>query len=196
MGTGIARATVGCGVALGAGAADGCSAGVFSAFSSDFFRNFLGDAEGVGEVFRCFFFGVGVGDFLGFAVAFFLCVAAFGFGVGLGDSSGDVDAAERALRNCARFSFSSSVNCAWRSVPMIPLRARAVASQRRKRTTAAERNRASGAINSRKRSESTREGFGVKLPASPQRAWASSLRVRVRGAGSRSICRPGAGANR
>jgi len=99
----------------------------------------------------CFFFsgsGVSLGE--GFAVVSLLCLAAFAFGVGLGDSSGDVDAAARALRICARFSFSSSVNCAWTSVPMIPLRARAVATQRRKRTTAAQRNRASGAINSRK----------------------------------------------
>src|SRR4029077_16792026 len=135
------------------------------------------------------FFVSGVWPGGGFAVACLLCLAVFALGVGLGDSSGDVDAAARALRNCARFSFSSSLSCAWTSVPTIPLRTRAVTTQRRKGTTAAERNRATGAINSRKR-------FGVKLPALPQQAVAASLRVRVRGAGSRSICRQGAEANK
>jgi hypothetical protein len=60
----MAWETGGCGATLGVGAADGCGAGVFSAFSSDFFGDFLGEAEGVGEIFRCFFFGVGVGDLL------------------------------------------------------------------------------------------------------------------------------------
>ena len=208
-----------CAVALGVGAADRRGAGAPFPLSSDCFGDFLDEAEGVGERFGCFFFvggdslvlrdfrafalglffGAGVGDSSssacfalcgagvslgeGFAVAFFLCFAVFGFAVGLGDSSGDVDAAARAFRNCARFSFSSSVSCAWTSVPMIPLSASKVASQRRKRNTAAKRNRAGGAI---------------KRPAPQWQALVSPLRlrIRVRGEGSRSICRQEAGANK
>ena len=118
---------------------------------------FFGEGVGDSSSSACFaLVGVGVSLGEGFAVVFFLCFAVFGFAVGLGDSLGDVDVVARAFKNCARFSFSSSVSCAWTSVPMIPLSASKTASQRRKRNTAAKRNRAGGAINSRKLSESTR----------------------------------------
>ena len=181
----MARAMPGCAVTLGVGAADRRGAGTPFPIPSDCFGDFLGEAEGVGERFGCFFFaggdslglrdfraftlglffGLGVADssssarfafFVsgvslgeGFAVVLFLCVAVFGFAVGLGDSSGDVDVVARAFKNCARFSFSSSVSCAWTSVPMIPLSTSIAASQRRKRNTTAKRNRAARAINPR-----------------------------------------------
>jgi hypothetical protein len=169
----MARAVAGCAVALGVGAADARGAGSAFSILSDCFGDFLGETEGVGERFGCFFFvegdsfglcdfrafatglffGVDVGDSSssrcfalggvgvslgeGFVVVLFLCFAVFGFAVGFGDSSGDVDGAARTFKNCARFSFSSSVSCAWTSVPMIPLSASKTASQRRKRNTTA-----------------------------------------------------------
>jgi hypothetical protein len=62
------------------------------------------DSSSSAAFFVFFVSGVSLGE--GFAVVSFLCRAAFAFGIGLGDSSGEVDAAARALRNCARFSFS------------------------------------------------------------------------------------------
>lgn len=103
---------------------------------------FFGETVGSGvSLGRAFGFGVGEVCF------FFFCFVAFAFGVGLGDSSGEADATARAFRNWARFSFSSSVSCARRSDPTMPLSASKVASQRRKRSTGAERNRARRAIN-------------------------------------------------
>jgi hypothetical protein len=55
----------------------------------------------------------------------------------------------RFLGDSSRVRSSSLLTCARRRLPTIALSANAVASQRRKRTTAAERNRARGAINSR-----------------------------------------------
>ena len=138
----------------------------FRAFTTGLF---LGEGVGDSSSSACFaLVGVGVSLGEGFAVVFFLCFAVFGFAVGLGDSSGDADAALRAFRNCARFS--SSVNCAWTSVPMIPLSTSKAASQRRKRNTAAKRNRAGGAINSRKLSESTRPAVaGLSESSGPRR---------------------------
>ena len=108
------------------------------------FARRLGDSVGSGvSVGVDFAFGLGVGDVSFFVFDF--CVAAFAFAVGLGDSSGVGDAVARAFRNCARFS--SSVNCAWTSVPTIALSANRIASQNRKRPTVAQRNRARWAIN-------------------------------------------------
>lgn len=103
----------------------------------------MGDAVGSG-VSVVFTLGFGEGD------AFFsvgLAFAVFGFGFGLGDFSGEGDAVARAFKNSARFS--SSV-CARRAVPMIALSAKAIVRKIRKRSTAAERNRAGHAFNSRK----------------------------------------------
>ena len=90
-----------------------------------------------------FAFGLGAGEASFFVFDF--CRAVFAFAAGLGDSSGDGDAVARAFRNCARFS--SSVNCAWTNVPTVALSANRIASQNRKRPTAAHRNRARRAIN-------------------------------------------------
>jgi hypothetical protein len=79
--------------------------------------------------------GFGVGDF---------ALAVFGFGVGLGDFAGDGVAVARGFAGSARLT--SSV-CARRTVPMIALSAKAIARKIRKRTTAAERNRAGHAFN-------------------------------------------------
>ncbi len=54
----MARAMLGCGVALGVGGADGRGVEILFPLSSDFFGD-LGEAEGAGERFGCFFFGVG-----------------------------------------------------------------------------------------------------------------------------------------
>ena len=151
----------------------------FRAFTTG---RFLGEGVGDSSSSACFaLVGVGVSLGEGFAVVFFLCFAVFGSAVGLGDSLGDVDVVARAFKNCARFSFSSSVSCAWTSVPMIPLSTSIAASQRRKRNTTAKRNRAGGAI---------------KRPAPRWQALVSPLHLRVRGEGLRSICRQEAGANK
>jgi len=195
-------------MALGVGAAEARGAGSAFSISSAGLGDFLGETEGVGERFGCFFFvegdsvglrdfraftlglffGLGVADssssarfaFLvsgvslgeGFAVAFFLCLAVLGFAAGLGDSSGDVDGAARAFKNSARFSFSSSVSCAWTSVPMIPLSASKTASQRRKRNTTAsvtERPVRSTRENSRRQAACAAMA-GVDVVASPSRS--------------------------
>ena len=68
---------------------------------------FFGVADGVSSSGVAFRFALGFGD--GDA-DFDLCFAALALGDGLGDSSG-LAAAERVLRNSARFCFSSSVSC-------------------------------------------------------------------------------------
>lgn len=102
-----------------------------------------------------FAFGIGLGDFLGVGEAlrfiFDLLVAVLALATGFGDFFGVGD--EEALVSCWLFpdsspDFSSSLlTCPRRRVPAIALSANAVASQRRKRTTAADRNRARDAIN-------------------------------------------------
>lgn len=94
-------------------------------------------------------FGFGLGFGSGDDAVFFLPVDFFFvplcFGVGLGDSSDTGEEAVRVFRKSSRFRFSSS--CAHRIVPRIALSATAVANQRRRRTTGAERNREKNAIN-------------------------------------------------
>ena len=161
-------AAVGSGVSLGFGFGDGDD-GFFSA-------GLCGDA---------FDFALGLGDSSGVALdvgeglfsAFGLRFADFGLAVGLGDSSGDWEAAmrvsSRAFRNSSRLRLSSSLTWARRrSVVRIALSATAFASQGRKRTTGAERNRAGGAF---------------KPPASQGLVVWTSLHVHVRGEESRSI---------
>ena len=104
----------------------------------------LGDFSGVGEALRFFF------DLLAAAL---VLRAGFGdfFGVGVGE----------ACVSCwvvpdSSPDFSSSLlTCARRRVLAIAPSATAVASQRRKRTTATDRNRARDAINSERVREST-----------------------------------------
>ena len=102
-----------------------------------------------------FAFGIGLGDFsgVGEAVRFFfdLLPAALALATGFGDFFGVGD--EEALLSCWLFpdsspDFSSSLlTCPRRRLAAIALSANAVASQRRKRTTATDRNRARHAIN-------------------------------------------------
>jgi hypothetical protein len=133
------KAVVGSGVSLGFGF------GVVSSSSLDFFAAFA--------------FAIGLGDSSGPADApvssLDLCSTRFAFAIGLGDLFGVGDEVRCVV--ClfsdafSRLPSSSLLTCARRRLPTIALSASAVASQRRKRTTAAERNRARGAINSRKR---------------------------------------------
>lgn len=132
------KAVVGSGVSLGFGF------GLLSS-SSDFFAAFA--------------FAIGLGDSSGPAdppvSSLDLCSTRFAFAIGLGDLFGVGDEVRCVV--CGFFGDSSCLpsssllTCARRRLPTIALSASAVASQRRKRTTAAERNRARGAINSRKR---------------------------------------------
>ena len=99
----------------------------------------VGALSGVAEA-RCFpvdllvvIFAFGVGDFFGLGVAALVSIES--------DSS--------------RRLFSSSLSCALRRPVMIAPMTSAVANQMRKRTTATERNRARGAINSERFREST-----------------------------------------
>jgi hypothetical protein len=92
----------------------------------------------------CFFdlgLAVGVGE--GLFCALDLCLVAFGFG--LGDSLSEGDESLRAsccvFKNSSRLRFSSSLTCARSSVARTALSATTVPNHRRKRTTAAERNR-------------------------------------------------------
>ena len=132
----MARAMVGCGVAIGVGAAEGCGFAVFPASSSDFFSVFfallafffgvaLAAAEdfllalsfGVGVAVSSsldsfdFFFasGVSLGD--GDALGFFFGFDDFFFD-GLVDFVGEGEASSSfcVLRNASRFRFSSSVS--------------------------------------------------------------------------------------
>lgn len=150
----------------------------FFAFSDSplFFLSAFGVSVGVG-------FDFGDGDAAFFDPAF--CLADFGFGVGLGDSSGEAGVSARAiwrvLRNASRFCFSSSPTCAWRRVAAIALIAKAVASQSRKRTTLAERNRGDEAF---------------KQPARPEQAELSWPLVPVHGEELHSASRPEAEADR
>lgn len=127
---------VGCGVALGVGAAEGCGFAVFPASASDFFSAFFalllfffGVALAVAEGFLlALFFGAGVGvssssdsfDFFfasgvslgeGDALGFFFGLDDFFF-AGLVDFVGEGDAfsSPRVFKNASRFRFSSSVN--------------------------------------------------------------------------------------
>ena len=102
-----------------------------------------------------FAFWIGLGDFLGVgdALRFFfdLLVAALALATGFGDFFGVGDKDSRV--SCWLFPdsspdfSSSSLTCPRRRLPAIAPSATAVASQRRKRTTATERNRARDAIN-------------------------------------------------
>jgi hypothetical protein len=152
-------ATVGSGVSVGFGF------GVSSPSSPpDPFADLVllrcGDSSNVGDVSlllldSSFAFGIGVGDFLGVgeALRFFfdLLAAALALATGFGDFFGVGDGDARL--SCWLFSgsspgFSSSLlTCPRRRLPAIAPSATAVASQRRKRDTATERNRARDAIN-------------------------------------------------
>ena len=140
--------------------------GVAPFFPTDFFFDFglglaLGDFVDFAEVTSgvslgfgfgvssssdglCFFdlgLAVGVGE--GLFCVLGLCLAAFGFG--LGDSLSERDESLRAscwvFKNSSRLRFSSSLTCARSSVARSALSATTVPNHRRKRTTAAERNR-------------------------------------------------------
>jgi hypothetical protein len=106
-------------------------------FASLAFGVGLDDSSGVGEPRRFFF------DLL---------AAVLAFATGLGDFSGVGDETARlsccSSRDSSRW-LSSSLTCARRTLPTITPSASAVASQRRKRTTAAERSRARRTINPR-----------------------------------------------
>jgi hypothetical protein len=162
---GFAEAGVGSGVSLG------FDFGTVSS-SPDFFAAFaigLGDFSGAGDVSVSFF------DLLdtGFALA-----------IGLGDFSGTGEklcALWRFSTDCSLLPVSSSLTCARRTLPTIAPSANAVASQRRKRTTAAERSRA---------------GRAIKLGARQVQFRAALFRVRVRGGESRLISPRQAAANR
>jgi hypothetical protein len=108
---------------------------VFS-FAKLAFRIGLDDSSGVGEPRRFFF------D---------LFAAVLAFGTALGDFSGVGDETTRVSccvsPDSSRWLFSSSATCARMTLPTIAPSASTVASQRRKRTTATDRNRARGAIN-------------------------------------------------
>ena len=101
----------------------------------------------------CFAFGIGLGDFwgVGEALRFFfdLLPAALAFATAFGDFFGVGEACVSCwLVPDSSTDFSSSLlTCARRRVPAIAPSATAVASQRRKRTTATDRNRARDAIN-------------------------------------------------
>jgi hypothetical protein len=133
------KAVVGSGVSLGFGF------GVVSSSSLDFFAAFA--------------FAIGLGDSSGPAdppvSSLDLCSTRFAFAIGLGDLFGVGEEVRCVVclfsGASSRLPSSSLLTCARRRLPTIALSASAVASQRRKRTTAAERNRARGAINSRKR---------------------------------------------
>ena len=129
---GLADATVGSGVSLG------FDFGTVSS-SPDFFAAFafaigLGDSSGAGDV----------------PVSFFdLFDADFALAIGLGDFSAageEVCALWCFFTDCSPLRVSSSLTCARRTLPAMAPSANAVASQRRKRTTAAERSRAGRAI--------------------------------------------------
>jgi|GEM_PF-6979241 len=142
-----------CGVSLGFGFGEV----LFFAFASGDSPPFalgLGDWLGLGEAVGS---GVSVGFAFGFgeaAFAFAVFDFAFGFGVGVG--LGDLDGEGEACGFTGSARLTSSV-CARRAAPTIALSANAVARKIRKRTTAAERNRAGHAFNSRK--ISAREKF-------------------------------------
>ena len=136
LGTGMARGTLGCGVAMGVGADEGCGLTVFPAASSGFFSVFFavlvfffGVALAAVEDFLCapffgagvavssssdsfaFFFAAGVSLGEGEALGFFFGFDDFFFD-GVVDFAGEGEASSWCwvLRNASRFRFSSSVN--------------------------------------------------------------------------------------
>ena len=161
----FAEATVGSGVSLGFD---------FETVSSspDFFVPFaigLGDFSGAGEVS---------------VSSFDLLDTGFALAIGLGDFSGAGEklcALWRFFTDCSPLPVSTSLTCARRTLPTIAPSANAVASQRRKRTTPAERSRA---------------GRAIKLGAGQAQFRAALFRVRVPGGESRSIYPRQAVANR
>ena len=182
----FSKAVVGSGVSLGFGL------GLLSS-SSDFFAAL---AFAIG----------GLGDSSGPADApvssLDLRSTRFAFAIGLGDLLGVGDEMRcvvcRLSADSSRLSSSSLPTCARRRLPTIALSASAVASQRRKRTTVAERNRARGAINSRKRCSRIYSEFRVRLGAQQAQFPARSFHACVRAPGgeSRLISRREAGENR
>jgi hypothetical protein len=152
------------GVTVDSGVSVGFGFGVSSSSSPDPFVLLLsGDSFGVTDASISLFdssvaslaFGIGLGDFLGVGEGlrffFALLVAALALASGFGDFFGVGD--EEARVSCWLFPdsspgfSSSSLTCPRRRLPAIALSANAVASQRRKRTTATDRNRARDAIN-------------------------------------------------
>jgi len=133
-------------------------------------------------------FAIGLGDFSGAGdvsvSSFDLLDTGFALAIGLGDFSGAGEklcALWRFFTDCSPLPVSSSLTCARRTLPTIAASANAVASQRRKRTTAAERSRA---------------GRAIKRGARQVQFRAALFRVRVRGGESRLICPRQAAANR
>jgi hypothetical protein len=146
--------------AAGSGVSRGVGFGVAPSSSSDFgfaLRIGVGDFFSEGSVFSCdssfanFAWGIAVGAFSGVSEAwcFFADLPLDAFATGLGDFFGFGDGEECASL-CSDSScrlFSSASTCAQRSLPRITPETNAVVSQRRKGTTATERNRAREAIN-------------------------------------------------
>ena len=161
----FAEATVGSGVSLG------FDFGTVSS-SPDFFVPFaigLGDFSGAGEVS---------------VSSFDLFDTGFALAIGLGDFSGAGEklcSLWRFFTDCSLLLVSSSLTCARRTLPTIAPSANAVASQRRKRTTAAERSRA---------------GRAIKLGAGQAQFRAALFRARVPGGESRLVSPRQAVANR
>ncbi len=134
------------------------------------------------DFFAAFAFAIGLGDSSAAAVAPVsssdFSFTRFALAIGLGDLSGVGDArcvVCRFFGDSSRLRSSSLLTCARRRLPTIALSASAVASQRRKRTTAAERNRACGTINP--------EGFrnhAARAAGAGPRELASRMRSRSR----------------
>ncbi len=162
---GFTEATVGSGVSLG------FDFGTVSS-SPDFFVPFaigLGDFSGAGDVS---------------VSSFDLLDTGFALAIGLGDFSGAGEklcALWRFFTDCSPLPVSTSLTCARRTLPTIAPSANAVASQRRKRTTAAQRSRA---------------GRAIKRGARQAQFRAALFRVRVPGGESRLISPRQAVANR
>jgi hypothetical protein len=152
------------GAIVDSGVSVGFAFGLSSSSSPDpFVLSLCGDSFGVPDVsvspldssVASFAFGIGLGDFLGVGdvLRFFfdLLEAVLALATGFGDFFGVGD--EEALVSCWLFpdssaDFSSSLlTCPRTKLPAIAPSATAVASQRRKRDTATERNRARDAIN-------------------------------------------------
>ena len=146
--------------AAGSGVSRGVGFGVASSSSPDFrfaLRIGVGDFFSEASVFSCdssfanFAWGIAVGAFSGVAEArcFFADLFLDAFATGLGDFLGFGDGEECASL-CSDSScrlLSSASTCAQKSLPKITPETNAVVSQRRKGTTATERNRAREAIN-------------------------------------------------
>ncbi len=162
---GFTEATVGSGVSLG------FDFGTVSS-SPDFFAAFaigLGDFSAAGDVS---------------VSSFDLLDTGFALAIGLGDFSGAGEklcALWRFFTDCSPLPVSTSLTCARRTLPTIAPSANAVASQRRKRTTAAQRSRA---------------GRAIKRGARQAQFRAALFRVRVPGGESRLISPRQAVANR